>query len=134
MTCGEKTFLRYSEKKLITHICQTIIKISSVTNQNTSGQLFLSVLHIIAIQVLFFFFFLNWSNRHFAKFSGYNATQNLCNSYLTLSPKSLLKFLSSLLCISPDFINSVKTPTQSAFTCSKMIIETLEQGVKYVQS
>ena len=25
-------------------------------------------------------------------------------------------------------------PTQSAFTCSKLVIETLEQGVKYVQS
>ena len=31
----------------------------------------------------------------------------------------------------PEFHNEV---SQSAFTCSKLIIETLEQGVKYVQS
>ena len=28
----------------------------------------------------------------------------------------------------------VFNPTQPAFTCSKLTIETLEQGVKYVQS
>ena len=28
----------------------------------------------------------------------------------------------------------VRSPTQPAFTCSKLTIETLEQGVKYVQS
>ena len=29
---------------------------------------------------------------------------------------------------------AVQKASQSAFTCSKLIIETLEQGVKYVQS
>ena len=29
---------------------------------------------------------------------------------------------------------SIKFPTQPAITCSKLIIETVEQGVKYVQS
>ena len=29
---------------------------------------------------------------------------------------------------------TLKIPTQPAITCSKLIIETLEQGVKYVQS
>ena len=31
-------------------------------------------------------------------------------------------------------ITLVQNETQSAFTCSKLTIETLEQGVKYVQS
>ena len=30
--------------------------------------------------------------------------------------------------------NTKKLQTQPAFTCSKLTIETLEQGVKYVQS
>ena len=31
-------------------------------------------------------------------------------------------------------VNRSKVVSQSAFTCSKLTIETLEQGVKYVQS
>ena len=31
-------------------------------------------------------------------------------------------------------LRSLKTVTQPAITCSKLTIETLEQGVKYVQS
>ena len=39
------------------------------------------------------------------------------------------------LCFSGYTSNrSVKTLSQPAFTCSKLTIETLEQGVKYVQS
>ena len=30
--------------------------------------------------------------------------------------------------------NNVTIPTQWAFTCSKLTLETLEQGVEYVQS
>ena len=30
-------------------------------------------------------------------------------------------------------LNTLKDATQSAFTCLKLTIETLEQGVKYVQ-
>ena len=33
-----------------------------------------------------------------------------------------------------NMFNKVQTDTQPAFTCSKLTIETLEQGVKYVQS
>ena len=33
-----------------------------------------------------------------------------------------------------DRIISMRVIAQSAFTCSKFIIETIEQGVKYVQS
>ena len=36
-------------------------------------------------------------------------------------------------CMSCETINLYKT-AQLAFTCSKLTIETLEQGVKYVQS
>ena len=32
------------------------------------------------------------------------------------------------------FLNIIINQTQPAFTCSKLTIETLEQGVKYVQS
>ena len=32
------------------------------------------------------------------------------------------------------FVESLNTLSQSAFTCSKLTIERLEQGVKYVQS
>ena len=31
-------------------------------------------------------------------------------------------------------LSSWRNPVQSAFTCSKLTIETLEQGMKYVQS
>ena len=33
-----------------------------------------------------------------------------------------------------DKVGDCKAPTQLAFTCSNLTIETLEQGVKYVQS
>ena len=36
--------------------------------------------------------------------------------------------------ISLNDCNSTKVHTQPAITCSKLTIETLEQGVKYVQS
>ena len=32
------------------------------------------------------------------------------------------------------FLCKIATASQSAFTCSKLTIETLEQGVKFVQS
>ena len=32
------------------------------------------------------------------------------------------------------YFNTFHVTTQSTITCSKLIIETLEQGVKYVQS
>ena len=34
----------------------------------------------------------------------------------------------------PSWINSVDALTQPAITCSKLTVETLEKGVKYVQS
>ena len=34
----------------------------------------------------------------------------------------------------PDFNKVLKVMTQPTITCSKLTIETLEQGVKYVQS
>ena len=36
--------------------------------------------------------------------------------------------------ISVNLAKFSRTATQPAFTCSKLTIETLEQGVKYVQS
>ena len=45
------------------------------------------------------------------------------------------------ICVLPHFLTSVEKyhflrelDSQPAFTCSKLTIETLEQGVKYVQS
>ena len=37
-------------------------------------------------------------------------------------------------CTEMGWIIMSSVPNQSAFTCSKLTIETLEQGVKYVQS
>ena len=45
----------------------------------------------------------------------------------------VINFLSKTT-ISLNDCNSTKVHTQSAITCSKLTIETLEQGVKYVQS
>ena len=45
-----------------------------------------------------------------------------------INPKYLTSYLISTLKI------SFLLPTQPAFTCSKLTMETLEQGVKYVQS
>ena len=36
--------------------------------------------------------------------------------------------------VNADSESTKTNPTQSAFTCSKLALETLEQGVKYVQS
>ena len=49
---------------------------------------------------------------------------------------SLEKYLRDgfFLGILPSLDVSYGNPTQPAFTCSKLITETLEQGVKYVQS
>ena len=38
------------------------------------------------------------------------------------------------MCISKIYDGKNKMSPQPAFCCSKLIIETLEQGVKYVQS
>ena len=38
------------------------------------------------------------------------------------------------LCLQSDWVRKVVKPSQPAFTSSKLTIETLEQGVKYVQS
>ena len=45
----------------------------------------------------------------------------------------VINFLSKTT-ISLNDCNSTKVHTQPAITCSKLTIETLEQGVKYVQS
>ena len=45
----------------------------------------------------------------------------------------VINFLSKTT-ISLNDCNSTKVHTQQAITCSKLTIETLEQGVKYVQS
>ena len=34
----------------------------------------------------------------------------------------------------PEIEEEVKIPPQPAFSCSKLTVETLEQGVRYVQS
>ena len=59
------------------------------------------------------------------------------NNYISfgLKNKNNITFYTYIARISnliDDIISSV--PSQPAFTCSKLTIETLEQGVKYVQS
>ena len=49
---------------------------------------------------------------------------DLCESLKPFERKELVSIISIILC----------NDTQPAITCSKLTIETLEQGVKYVQS
>ena len=59
-------------------------------------------------------------------------------AYVTLWKWSFFKIIADLKAL--HSISWVKSPvfeletTQPAFTCSKLTIETLEQGVKYVQN
>ena len=61
------------------------------------------------------------------KFMRTNSYTQICYFYVLTRPHWLS------LCIS-DWGAYVKKHTQQAFTCLKLTIETLEQGVKYVQS
>ena len=64
-----------------------------------------------------------------------NCTINFANNvllYYHMECKILFSFKNSKL--SKQSVGSLSITTQPAFTCSKLTIEILEQGVKYVQS
>ena len=72
----------------------------------------------------------------------FNAFQNILSGVpqgSILGPIFFLKFLNDLfLCVKKsdlhNFADDNTATSQPAFPCSKLTIETLEQGVKYVQS
>ena len=89
------------------------------------------VLVVVNIQFFFFFFFLCLSPPH-SLFSGVGVNKDAALKIMEIGNNSfhvMLDILNHILTL-PLTTNS----TQSAFTCSKLTIETLEEVVKYVQS
>ena len=58
----------------------------------------------------------------------------ICSSLFLLMAGLFFMLISCMIFLSPLSADLMMTSTQSVFTCSKLIIETEEQDVKYVQS